>query len=121
VPNITVLFDGQCRLCRRSVWWLTKLDVFKSLAYIDFHNTQERTTVAPNLTLEELDKAMHIALPNNSFKKGFYAFREITKTLPVLWVLWPILYVPGVPFIGEKVYAYIASKRKECTDEYCKI
>lgn len=123
---ITVLYDGHCGLCLRSLFMLQMFDWLKRLRYVDFRNASARIAIAPNLTEEELDKAMHTIQPATSnqqpkTRKGFDAFRHMTWSLPVLWIAAPFLYLPGIPFIGRRVYAHIAANRKKCDHESCAI
>jgi hypothetical protein len=46
-----------------------------------------------------------------SIAAGFDAFRRLAWVLPAAWPLVPILYVPGVPALGRRVYRWIASHR----------
>ncbi|PIQ76169.1 hypothetical protein COU78_01265 [Candidatus Peregrinibacteria bacterium CG10_big_fil_rev_8_21_14_0_10_49_24] len=117
--KFSVLFDGKCGFCQRSVFVLKMLDFLHRLSLVDFHNVEARKAVAPELTFEELDKAMHIYLPGGRVEKGFDAFRIIAWHLPALWIAVPFLYIPGIPPIGRRIYAEIAKRRKSCTGDSC--
>lgn len=119
--QIVVLHDGHCGLCLRSIFTLQLFDWLKRLAYADFRDASERKKHAPDLSEEELDKSMHIRLPNGTYQKGFDAFRAMAWHLPPLWPAVPLLYVPGVPLIGRRIYAKIAASRKKCDHEGCRI
>ncbi len=119
--NVIVLFDGHCGLCLRSTYTLESCDWLNALTLVDFRNVQNRNTFAPEITEESLDKAMHIKLPDDSYKTGFDAFRYMAGKLPPLWPLYPLLWIPGFPTIGRMVYAYIAEGRKKCNHENCVI
>ncbi len=62
-------------------------------------------------------------LPNNSVRKGFFAFREVTRYLPVLYFLRPVLYFPGMSRLGDSVYRFIAARRprflQSCHAGFC--
>lgn len=115
----SILFDGECGFCQRSVFVLKMMDFLQRLTLVDFHNIKARTAIDPKLTFQELDKAMHIYLPNGRVEKGFDAFRIIAWHLPALWLAVPFLYIPGVPPIGRRVYKEIAKRRKSCTGDSC--
>lgn len=117
--TITVLYDGQCGLCRRSIFTLSILDWMHVLRYMDFRNTYVREKEAPGMTEALLDKAMHIRLANGHYMKGFDAFRRMTHVLPPLWLLAPFLYIPGIPQLGRVFYAKIAANRQKCDHESC--
>lgn len=117
--KISVLYDGQCILCRRSVFVLQLLDRLGRLDPIDFHDAKKRKTVAPDLKMADLDKAMHIVLPRKQAFKGFRAFRTLCWHLPALWIAVPVLYIPGMSILGDAVYARIADSRVRCTGDTC--
>jgi hypothetical protein len=75
--------------------------------------------IAPDLSLEDLDKSMHIVLPGGSVERGFDAFRALAWHLPALWALAPLLYLPGVLPLGRAAYARIAERRRRCTHAEC--
>lgn len=119
--NVTVLFDGHCRLCLRSVFWLMTLDSLGRLHFVDIHDTEKRKKIAPKISFEALDRALHIKLPNGKFLSGFRAFRRIACVLPWLWIFVPFLYIPGADIIGERVYVLVASRRSRCNGPHCRI
>ena len=116
---IVVLYDGSCRLCRRSALVLALIDAFGHLRLTDFRDESSRKAVAPHLHESQLDLAMHILLPDGSVRTGYDAFRFMSWHLPVLWPAAPFLYVPGVSHIGRRVYAWVAQNRQKCTHDRC--
>lgn len=118
--KVTILYDGHCGLCLRSIFVLQLLDTFHRLQPVNFWNRQAKNIVAPRLTPSQLDRAMHIK-KGGRFSKGFDAFREIAKDLPAAWPLLPILYFPGVRPLGIRVYSAVAERRKRCDHANCPI
>ncbi len=127
---IVVLYDGSCRLCRRSAFGLMLLDAFKHLKLVDFRDDQARKEVAPHLSESQLDLAMHILLPERSpgealaksgqsVRTGYVAFRHMSWHLPALWPFAPFLYLPGVSHLGRRIYAWIAANRLKCSHDRC--
>jgi predicted DCC family thiol-disulfide oxidoreductase YuxK len=117
--KVIVLYDGSCRLCRRSVSMLRALDWLHRLLLIDFRSTTLRIQYAPDITEESLHRALHIRLPDGRTFAGFDAFRELSKHLPMLWVTVPFLYFPFVAPIGRGVYGFIARRRERCGEGKC--
>ncbi len=115
---ISVLFDGHCGLCRRSIRTLQALDWLGRLSYADFQDERERMRVAPEIPYGQLDRAMHVKFPGKTLS-GFSAFRALAWHLPPLWIAAPFLYLPGAKIIGDAVYARVAESRKKCTHESC--
>ncbi len=116
---IMVLYDGSCRLCRRSAFGLAMLDTFKHLRLVDFRDAAARKKAAPHLSESQLDLAMHILLPDGSVRTGFDAFRFMSWHLPVLWIKAPFLYLPGISHLGRIAYRWIAQNRQKCTHDRC--
>lgn len=117
---IHILYDGHCRLCQRSIRVLHILDLRQKLIPIDFRDAKSRKTIAPDLSLEDLDRAMHIRTSFGTYFKGFFAFRKLCWQIPCLWPIAPTLYIPGIPFLGQKIYDQIAQRRNICADGACK-
>ena len=118
-PRISVLYDGACGFCRRSVRVLFALDWLHQLRPVDFRAEQERNRWAPEIPFEDLDRALHVKFPNGKTLHGFRAFRALAWHLPLLWLIAPFLYLPGARPIGDVIYARIAERRKKCTHESC--
>lgn len=106
-----ILFDGRCGLCQTSMKILKALDWFSVLQFENFHDPAVRNRYAPGIDINALNRAIHLRLRDGTTRIGFYAFRRLCWSLPVLWILAPFLYLPGIPWIGEKTYAWIASHR----------
>ena len=107
-----VLFDGACAFCRQSVAWLKRLDWLGRLAYRDARDPgplpETPTPLEPARLLEE----MHLVTPDRGHVyTGFAAFRWIAARLPLLWLVTPVLYLPGVPWLGRRLYHWVARHR----------
>ena len=116
--NIAVLYDAACHLCRRSMFVLLLCDHLHRLRAVNFRDAMLRKKYAPDIPLKDLDRSMHIKIQASSFS-GFDAFRKIANHLPALWPLVPLLYIPGIPPLGRRIYRYIAENRNRCADGYC--
>ncbi|QVL30517.1 DUF393 domain-containing protein [Telmatocola sphagniphila] len=120
-----VLFDGDCRFCQKSVALLRKLDWLQRLS---FHNARDFDTIPPHtvaLDADRLLQEMHVLTPEGTKAfAGFKAFRWIAGRLPALWLIVPFLYIPGVPFLGQKLYLWVARNRYglvPCHDGQCAV
>lgn len=119
--KIHILYDDKCKLCRRTTFMLMMMDFLHRFDMVDFHHVGKRKKVDPHLKLEDLDKAMHIKMPDGKVHKGFKAMRVLTAHIPPLWPLYPLLHLPGISHAGHKTYEIVAHNRRRCTDEYCEI
>lgn len=107
-----VLYDGGCGVCTRSVIWLRRFDRSHRLRFRDI--TREWDTLSrkhPSLDAGACAAAMHVIEASGRITTGFDGFRTIARAVVRLWPLLPFLYVPGVPFVGRRVYAAVASHR----------
>lgn len=122
--KITVLYDGICHLCRRSIFVIGLMDSLGRVHPVDFR--KNRMGIAE----KELDRAMHVLVKerkdskeskgsNEWVYKGFDGFRYLCWHIPVLMMFAPLLYVPGVAPVGRVIYARIAENRKKCADGVC--
>lgn len=118
-PRILVLYDGVCRLCRRSLFVLLMLDRLDRLRPVDFHETKLRRQLVPDLKTVDLDRSMHVRFPQGLTAHGFDGVRALSWHLPPLWPIVPFLYLPGIAPIGRKIYARIAENRLQCSDGAC--
>jgi predicted DCC family thiol-disulfide oxidoreductase YuxK len=120
-----VLFDGDCPLCRKTTAVLKRLDWFGRLA---FHNCRDRTHIPANaahLDPARMIQEMHVLTPDRQHAlSGFCAVRWIAGRVPVMWPLYPLLFVPGMARLGQRLYRWVAKNRFHlvpCHDGVCTI
>ena len=112
---LEVLYDGQCPLCVRSVRVLRALDLFSRLRWLDFRTlnlTDYNARHDLKLTLRDLEQQMAVVSRGRAHQ-GFYAWRAIAQAIPAGWVVAPWLFVPGIPWLGERVYRRVAQNRHQ--------
>ena len=120
-----VLFDGDCAFCRKSVGILKQLDWLGRLHYQSARDTDKLPPSAEPLHTEKMLEEMHVVTPDRQRAfAGFRAFRWMAWRLPLTLPIAPLLYVPGVPWLGDRVYKWIAKNRFNlvpCRDGACKV
>ena len=110
-PTHVMLFDGGCGMCRRTAGIIRKLDVLHRIEFRDVVGEWNNVSATyPSMKLEEALLDMHV-VSGGRFHKGFYAYRSLAWAVPLAWPLIPLLYVPGVPAIGQGIYRHIAGRR----------
>jgi predicted DCC family thiol-disulfide oxidoreductase YuxK len=118
-----VLYDGACPLCRKSVAILQRLDWRRRLTYQDARDVAHLPESAVPLEPARLLQEMHLLTPGRTrVYAGYPAFRWMAGRLPPLWLLWPFLFVPGVPWLGQRLYRWVAKNRYNlvpCRDGAC--
>ncbi len=121
--SVLVLFDGECPLCRASTAALKKLDWLGWLDFRSFRDPKNIPDLVPPLRIEAMDAEMHAVFGGgHTVRKGFAAFRGLAWRLPPLAPIAPLLYLPGVGWIGQKVYLWVARNRLKlvpCKDGVC--
>jgi predicted DCC family thiol-disulfide oxidoreductase YuxK len=107
-----VLYDGDCPLCRKTTSVLERLDWFGRLR---FHNCRDAAGIPSNaahLDPARMIQEMHVLTPDRTTAySGFRAVRWIAGRVPVLWPLYPLLFIPGVAKLGQWVYLWVARNR----------
>jgi len=112
-----VLYDGSCGLCARTIVVLRRLDVLARLRYADVSvDWPALAATYPTLDAQACLEDMHVVVgdaddPPSSIETGFDAYRSIAWVLPIAWPVLPLLYVPGVPALGRRIYRFVAFHR----------
>jgi predicted DCC family thiol-disulfide oxidoreductase YuxK len=120
--GLTVLFDGGCPLCRRTVRLLRRLDWLNRLRFVDATDPDARARVAPGLTEAEIMVEMYVVDEQGARYPGFEGYLQIARVVPVMWPFGAIGRMPGVRTLGHAVYRRIAAarvRRGRCTDDLC--
>lgn len=120
-----LLFDGECPLCRKSVAILKRLDWLGKVSYVNARDEADPAVRAIPVDKARLLEEMHLwPAGGGAIEHGFRAFRWLAWRMPLLWLVAPFLYLPGVPWLGQKVYLWIARNRFRlvpCRDGVCTI
>lgn len=125
-PNQGVmLYDGDCAFCKMGVRTIKKLDWRRKVA---FHNARNMTGIPDNsasLNQDAMLDEMHLLTPDRQqAHAGYDAFRWMAWRLPLTMVIAPFLYIPGIPWLGNRMYRLVAKNRFRivpCGDNGCKI
>lgn len=112
---LRVLYDGNCGLCRRTMAVLGVFDWLQSLRPV---NALDRAAVEAEC-LGELDDAVLMQDMHTAWRgaggwgvaKGYAAYQTIAWRVPLLWPLLPVLYLPPVAAIGQRIYRRVADSR----------
>lgn len=106
----TLIYDGECGLCRASVARVQRWDRERRLALVPF---QDGARVAAfGIPLPALAAAMHLVLPDGRVFTGADAAPEILRLLPGKRWMAVVFRIPGVRPVARRVYAWIARRRR---------
>jgi predicted DCC family thiol-disulfide oxidoreductase YuxK len=121
-----VIFDGHCRFCRGGVERLARLDRRGQLAFLSLHDERVAEWY-PDLTHEQLMADMYLVDRSGTRHRGAAAVRYLTRKLPILWALAPLLHIPGSLPIWQWGYSQFARRRyrwgkvDDCADGTCSV
>lgn len=118
--SLSVIYDGHCGFCIRALNVVSALDAREALRFYDSHRP-ETVERFPELLGEDLEDAMYTIAENESPYRGFFAFRRIIWSNPLMWIFVPFFYFPGASFLGPRIYAWVARNRSRfgCRSEVC--
>jgi predicted DCC family thiol-disulfide oxidoreductase YuxK len=110
--SYTVVFDGTCGLCKRTVATVKSLDLLGKVEYLDaVHGWAEVHKRFPSLDQDRCLEDMHAIDSRGKVRVGFEAYRGMAWVLPLGWITLPIFYFPGVSIVGTRVYRVVADGR----------
>lgn len=110
LPNAdVVIYDGDCRFCTGQVENLRRISGDR-LAFISLHDplVQERY---PDLTFDQLMEQMYLVDQKGNRYGGAAAFRYLSRKLPVLFVLAPLMHIPFSLPLWQWCYRQVAKRR----------
>jgi predicted DCC family thiol-disulfide oxidoreductase YuxK len=105
----TLIYDGECGVCRSAVARVRAWDRDRRLSYLPF---QDPSVERFGIALPALAAAMHLVLPGGRVFTGADAVPELGKLLPgKRWWTWGFS-VPGVRAAARRIYRQIAERRQ---------
>jgi len=121
-----VIYDGDCRFCEGQVQNLRRLDCCTGrLSFISLHDPRVAQR-HPDLSHESLMAQMYVVDTSGKCHGGSEAVRYLSRRLPLLWPVMPILHFPGTAGLWRWGYQQVAKRRykisgKGCEDDACSI
>jgi predicted DCC family thiol-disulfide oxidoreductase YuxK len=109
-PATAVIYDAECRFCIRSLRVLKAFDILGRISLVP-SDTTGLLKRFPTLRGADFSSAMY-AVRDGAAYAGFDAFRTALWSSPILALLAWSWYVPPVPAVGRRVYAWIARNRR---------
>ena len=97
-------------MCTFQMKVLSWLDWFGTLALVPLSDPHAHE-IAPQLTREDLLEAIHCVTPQRRVYRGARAIRFVGMRLPLLVPVAVFLWVPGVIWIAEIIYAWVSRHR----------
>lgn len=105
-----VLYDDECPLCTFQMSLLTWLDWRGVLSLVPLSSPRVRE-LGLQISHEELSEAIHCLAWSGRIYRGARAIRFVGMRLPLLVPVALFLWLPGVIFVAERVYAFVSRHR----------
>lgn len=105
-----VIYDSQCPLCTATVQKLAAWDRFHRLAFIPLQDP-EVTRRWPYLNREHLMQKIHLISSGGRIYRGAEVLRVLTRRIPRLWALAPLVHIPGSLPVWQWLYGAISHGR----------
>ncbi|BFT75469.1 DCC1-like thiol-disulfide oxidoreductase family protein [Paenibacillus sp. P36] len=107
--RIIVLYDGWCSSCSNIIKRIKKIDVFDLIEFISFRGVSDHFFGTQET---ELEKRMHsYYVEEKRMVNGMDSFIQITKRLPILYIILPLLFLVKHIGLGNRIYDWIARRR----------
>ena len=113
-----VIWDGQCKFCLSQVQRLRRFDLFGQLAYLSLHDPRVAERY-PDLSHADLMNQMWVVTRDGRKFGGADAGRYLSRKLPGLWWLAPLLHIPLSMPLWRWLYGRIAERRYRISGITC--
>ncbi len=114
-----VIYDGECNFCQGQVANLRRFDVGgRHLAFLSLHDPRVAERY-PDLSHDELMEQMYVIDGKNRRHGGADAVRYLSRRLPLLWPIMPILHIPGTARLWRWMYRQVAKRRYKISGRSC--
>ncbi len=122
-PSGRVLYDGACPRCRASMAFISAGDPDRVVDPVDL-TAVDVASIHASLTKEACLRSMHLVHRDGRVEVGYWAVMRLLAWTPLTAPLALVRFLPGVSWVGQRVYDRIAASRPRdvpCTDEVCGI
>lgn len=109
--TLYVIYDGNCRLCRRTLATFGAFDVLHRYRPVQLG---DRETLDKHglswLEPSGLSHELHAVIGGRAWS-GYDAVRKLASRVPLFWIALPVLYVWPVTYMGRRLYRHVADAR----------
>lgn len=121
--RLTVLFDGSCPMCRRTMRCLRLLNWSCRLEPQSMREWDMVHARFPELVMADCEKDMHAVDAHGRVFRGYRAYQSIAWRLPLIAPLAWILWLPPISTMGSRIYRRVADRRmiEGCGVDACEI
>ncbi|MEX0741761.1 MAG: DUF393 domain-containing protein [Phycisphaeraceae bacterium] len=108
--TLTVLYDDGCPMCTFQSRLLSRLDWFDRVTMRPL-SAAGGQQLAGDIDQAQLREAIHCFEPDGRVFRGARALRHVGMRLPLTAPFALLLWIPGVIFVAERVYAWVSRNR----------
>ncbi len=109
--KLQVYWDGQCPFCAAISSRLPFFDEHRRIELVDYNNPEVAATALPRFSFDDLNTEMHVAMPNGTWRIGYWGWSAVLAELPKFKWFARIMNLPIFADIGPKAYRWIADHR----------
>ncbi len=119
----TFYYDAKCPLCTKVVIIIKHFDLFNTIQCKTVQDNYLNDDALKNFDQEVLLINIHGVNSKGKISVGYWAYIQLLKSLLYTFPLGLLGSLPGISFLGQKVYHYISGNRltERCTTENCLI
>ena len=118
MAKLTVLYDGACNLCRSSVERVRRMDRHGFIELVDLRDANVPARF-PQVDIDEAMRLMQAVDPRGRVYSGADAWARIGLALPPWKLIAWLLLLPGIHFVAQRFYGWIARNRYRWNRELC--
>jgi hypothetical protein len=101
-------------LIKSYVVFIASIRVFDIFGRVVYVNALDKAAIISH-GLSWLDSTalmvdMHVVMDRRAWA-GFSAYRALCTRMPILWPIWPFLYIWPIPAMAKQIYQYVADSR----------
>jgi predicted DCC family thiol-disulfide oxidoreductase YuxK len=120
-PLYTFYYDAECPLCSKVVVAIYHFDIFNTIRCATVQGHFQDDVAIAGIDEETLLINIHGVTRNGKVYVGFWAYVQLFKSMVYTYPIGLLISLPGISWIGKKIYNYIAGDRLtvRCTSENC--
>jgi len=109
--SLEVLYDDRCNLCDRAVQLITLLDLFGRINLSPLSKNKQLVNEL-GLSMEQaLTDLYGVDRQSGRLFRGYGFYVHLSRTLVLLWPMFPLLLLGRIVLIGPRIYRFIAERR----------
>jgi len=118
MPDLSVLYDGSCSLCRASAERVRRSDTHHRVALLDLHDHSVAQRF-PQVDHEIAMRWMQAVDSRGRIFSGVDAWAQIGRLLPGWDLVAWLLLVPGIHWLAARIYNWVARNRYRWNRQLC--